>query len=888
MSNLIPRLNATLDGRYAVDRQIGEGGMATVFLAQDLKHKRPVALKVLKPELSAVVGAERFLAEIETTASLQHPHILPLFDSGEADRLLFYVMPFVEGETLRDRLEREGQLPVDEAIRIAKAVASALDYAHRHGVVHRDIKPANILLQDGQPVVSDFGIALAIGAAGGRLTETGLSVGTPYYMSPEQATGDQSIGPASDTYSLAAVLYEMLVGEPPYPGKTAQAVLGKILQGQAVSATSMRRSIPPNVDAAIRKGLERLPADRFTRADDFARALSDPGFRHGVDTSSRDEAPSPARRLVAAAGWVVAAALGGVLLWGPSPPAPVAPAGRFTIPEPDGSSFGRDGQLLPDGSGVLYVSESGRSDPMLWIRRWDESAGTPVAGTEGVGSRVARTSPDGNLVAFVVGYPGPLRVAPVLGGAVRTLVERSYGVGPWAPDGRTLYFVTDGAGIAKVDVDGVEGPTQLFPDPFPDSVAPVFDLIPARNALLFRHGPTSDFTRGMIKALDLGTGEVTPIVEGTGPAFVTPDGDLAYGTADGSLMVAPFDVPSLAITGAPAQVEAGLGTDQFSIVRFSISEDGSLLYLPGAGVTRGTPVWVDRAGRTEPVDRSWSPPVSATYSSLALSPEGDRIALALPVGGGRHELFVKRLADGALTRIPPVGPTDNRRASWSADGRSLIFVADAQGSISLWSIAADASSPPEEVRSDPREILEGLVTPGGDWLVYRVGSNSRGQTDDDILGVRLGTNEDPIPLVDTDAYDRQPTVSPNGRWLAYESTQSGRSEVYVRPFPQTGAWREQVSISGGSEPVWSRDGAELFYRGETQYVSVRVSGQEHIELGQRTELFPAEPFLRGLGHPMYDVTRDGRFLMILLGETTSSAAVLVRGWSQAVARQLGR
>jgi serine/threonine-protein kinase len=276
----IERLNAALTGRYVIDGELGEGGMATVYLADDLRHERKVALKVLKPELAAVVGADRFLAEIKTTANLQHPHILPLFDSGEADSFLFYVMPFIDGETLRDRLDRERQLPIDEALGIATAVANALHTAHELGVVHRDIKPGNILLSRGQPLVADFGIALAVGSAGGnRLTETGLSVGTPYYMSPEQATGDQVIGPASDTFALACVLYEMLVGEPPYPGATAQAVLGKIIQGVPVSATAVRRSIPLHVDAAIRKSLEKLPADRFTDAHEFAKALSDPSFR---------------------------------------------------------------------------------------------------------------------------------------------------------------------------------------------------------------------------------------------------------------------------------------------------------------------------------------------------------------------------------------------------------------------------------------------------------------------------------------------------------------------------------------------------------------------------------------------------------------------------------
>lgn len=282
----ITRLNTALEGRHHIERELGEGGMATVYLADDLKHERKVALKVLKPELAAVVGAERFLAEIKTTANLQHPHILPLFDSGQADTFLFYVMPYVEGETLRERIDRDKQLPVDEAVRVATSVANALHTAHEAGVVHRDIKPGNILLRKGEPLVADFGIALAVGSASGaRLTETGLSVGTPYYMSPEQATGDQAIGAASDIYALAAVLYEMLVGEPPYVGNTAQAVLGRILQGDPVSPTAARKSIPSNVDAALRKALERLPADRFTNAQSFARALADLSFRHGRSAS---------------------------------------------------------------------------------------------------------------------------------------------------------------------------------------------------------------------------------------------------------------------------------------------------------------------------------------------------------------------------------------------------------------------------------------------------------------------------------------------------------------------------------------------------------------------------------------------------------------------------
>ena len=273
------RLTTALADRYRIERELGQGGMATVFLAQDLKHDRRVALKVLKPELAAVLGAERFVVEIKTTASLQHPHILPLFDSGTADGFLYYVMPYVEGETLRDKLNRETQLGIDEAVKIATEVADALDYAHRHGVIHRDIKPENILLHDGRPMVADFGIALAVSAAaGGRMTETGLSLGTPHYMSPEQATAEKEITARSDVYSLGSVLYEMLTGTPPHTGASAQQIIMKIVTEEAPPVTTLRKSVPANVADAVVQALEKLPADRFTTAADFGQALRDPHF----------------------------------------------------------------------------------------------------------------------------------------------------------------------------------------------------------------------------------------------------------------------------------------------------------------------------------------------------------------------------------------------------------------------------------------------------------------------------------------------------------------------------------------------------------------------------------------------------------------------------------
>ena len=335
------QLRAALAGRYTIEGEIGAGGMAIVYVARDLRHARRVALKLLRPELGAILGAERFLSEIRVTANLQHPNLLPLFDSGEVtvghpelgegSSLLFYVMPYVEGESLRARLEREKQLPVDEAVRIAAAVAGALDYAHRHGVIHRDLKPENILLHDGQPLIADFGIALAVSNAGGtRITQTGLSLGTPHYMSPEQATGDRMVDGRTDIYALGAVTYEMLAGEPPHTGTTAQAIIAKLLTDEPRPVTQLRRSVPAHVDAAVRRSLEKLPADRFAAAHEFADALQGKGA-----LVARPVAPLSGEasrwKGIAMAAVTLAVLATGAAVWGwtrgrTAPPAPISPS----------------------------------------------------------------------------------------------------------------------------------------------------------------------------------------------------------------------------------------------------------------------------------------------------------------------------------------------------------------------------------------------------------------------------------------------------------------------------------------------------------------------------------------------------------------------------------
>ena len=639
MSDVVARLNAALKGRYAIERELGEGGMATVYLADDLKHERKVALKVLRPELAAVVGADRFIAEIKTTANLQHPHILPLFDSGEADSFLFYVMPYVEGETLQGRIDREKQLPVDEAVRIATAVANALDHAHRNKVIHRDIKPANILLQDGEPMVADFGIALAVGAAGGhRLTETGLSVGTPFYMSPEQATGDQIVGVQSDVYALACVLYEMLVGEPPYTGTTAQAVLGKIIQGAPVSATSIRGSIPTNVDAAMVRALEKLPADRFTGAQDFAKALADPGFRHGESVEAGVAAGVGPWKRLTIAGWGAAAAFAVALGWTLLRPEPPRPVERFESPFRDAQGpvvFTQQSlNLSPDGSMVVYRGPGPSGGTIqLWVRRWDDLDAVPVRGTVGAGE--PSVSPDGRELAFSQGFE--IKVLAFEGGPIRTLTTGSWP--RWGPDGYIYASVAGGS----VRVPATGGPadtvTQFTGD---DAFHAIFDFLPGgESALLHVNLPGGEFES---RAVNLATGEMKLLMFGEAPLYSSTGHLVAR--VDGTLMAAPFDPKAVELRGPAVALVDGVASH-------AMSRTGSLVYMTGAagaGVDDTELVWMTRSGSATPLQPGWAFDRGGTNFGWSLSPDGARVALRRRTEGN-NDIWIKELPAGPLRRL---------------------------------------------------------------------------------------------------------------------------------------------------------------------------------------------------------------------------------------------
>ncbi|MBA3895392.1 MAG: serine/threonine-protein kinase, partial [Gemmatimonadales bacterium] len=679
MTSASARLAAALADRYRIERELGQGGMATVYLAHDLKHDRKVALKVLKPELAAVLGAERFVIEIRTTAALQHPHILPLFDSGTADGFLYYVMPFIDGETLRSKLSRETQLGIAEAVKIASAVADALDYAHRHGVIHRDIKPENILLHDGRPMVADFGIALAVSAAaGGRMTETGLSLGTPHYMSPEQATAEREITARSDIYSLASVLYEMLSGSPPHTGASAQQIIMKIVTEDAAPVTKLRKAVPAHVAAAVFQALQKLPADRFETAKAFAEALANPSFATvasqadlGAPGSDR-RAPRPLDRLVQWLPWALTAVFAltslGLLRRGNGGHEVAVPT-RFAADLDSAQGYPRTSPVLvtPDGRSVIVSVTIGRQNVLL-RRRLDRLESSVIPGSEGAGR--AFLSADGRWVGFSA--HGKLMKLPIEGGTPVALADSvGFGGGSWGRDGTIIYSPTYQAGLWRVSSAGGDARLLTKPDSGGDELAHWWpELLPdGRHVLFTAYRTPTD--RATIEVLDLETGGRRVLMRNGVMGRYAASGHLLF-AREGSILAVPFDPEKLTVSGAPVVVVDDVAmnySDGFAA--YDVSPSGTLVVLPASAAgSRFQVVEVDRRG-TERVmlaglDRFRNP---------RFAPDLRRISLDIGSARGAPDVWVVDPGRGSRTRVT-AEPASDFGAAWTPDGRDLVYMSE--------------------------------------------------------------------------------------------------------------------------------------------------------------------------------------------------------------------
>jgi serine/threonine-protein kinase len=879
MTDLLDRLKTALADRYRIKHEIGSGGMATVYLAHDLKHDRKVAVKVLKPELAAVLGAERFVQEIKTTASLQHPHILPLFDSGEADGFLYYVMPFIEGETLREKLNRETQLGVEEAVRITREVSDALDYAHRNNVIHRDIKPENILLHDGRPMVADFGIALAVSAAaGGRMTETGLSLGTPHYMSPEQAVAEKDLTNRSDVYSLGCVLYEMLTGEPPHTGASAQAIVMKIVTDEARPVTELRKSVPPNVAAALATSLEKLPADRFESAARFADALTNTAFAvHSTVTRGIGSDPRTPRR------WVTAAVLGGLAflaVWGwlPQPGIGPAPVARYVaVAETellDGAPM-----LFPDGSAFLFVARVGTGS------RGAEASGILAAGSrrlyrrdigtletsplpETAGLTDAAVSPDGTRIAFTRGgrlYHMPIEGGPAtpIGGSLPTLGR---GI-TWLAQDTVAVASTSGVSVVglggrmPVAYGGVDTSRTrvLWPSALPGGRGVLVTLA------------TGAIEESQVALLTRDASEPRVLVERGTDARYLPTGHIVLARSDGSLHAVEFDLKGLEAAGLAVPILTGVAVDETGRAHFSTADDGTLLYMTATEPAR-TVVLVNRRGGEQQVTRD-----PRLYSEPRFSPDGQHIAVAV-LDGNTRDIWIWDIEQTTLSRLTH-GGTD-RYPQWSPDGQWIAFASYRDGPAGLFVRAANGDGEARVLDAGGYGRFPSSWTTDGRRVVAQV---MREDGTRDLVTFPVDSAEDASVYLRESWEEFSADISPDGRSVAYVSDESGRLEVYVRGFPGA-EHRTQVSRNGATEPRWSPTGREVFYRTvDGWFVAAAIRADSAITVHDRANLFRDE-YVRRDWITSYDVHPDGdRFLFVRTVEDDEPDLMLAdRGRSELV------
>ncbi|MGH7678513.1 MAG: protein kinase domain-containing protein [Gemmatimonadaceae bacterium] len=892
-TELREQLQIALGSTHVVERELGGGGMSRVFVATETAFGRKVVAKVLHPDLAQGVSVERFKREIALVAKLQHPHIVPLLSAGERDGVLYYTMPLIEGESLRERLEREIELPVVDAVRILREIAGALAYAHRHGLVHRDIKPDNVLFSDGTAVVTDFGIAKAITAAkthgdarGSTLTQLGTSLGTPAYMSPEQVTADPAVDHRADIYALGCVAFELLTGRPPFVGRGAQSLMAAHSNELPEDVVRLRPTTPPALAALVMQCLAKRPADRPQSAEEIGRALSSVVITPAGSLTwpAPQVSPRAGRRAIAIGGGLLLAGVAvGVLVSNvATPPQPEGAVRRFSITLPDsapmafiGSALFGNGRralaIAPDGSSLVYVARVGAAT-MLYSRRLDESLSRPVSGT--TGAFLPFFSPDGKWIAFFSGRE--LKRIGADGSGLVTLAQVANPIdGAWTERGQILvvedpetpHFVSESGGR----------PTPLAR--FPVSGSTTESALPGTNWLLTgarRRIGIVDLTSGAqrvvtasgvmavdsLGGVDADGGRAPVFLHGSAPVFAR-SGHIVYTASAeaGSLVAVPFDAARLRVLGPPSVVLQGIRQErgaQDSPGQYALSREGTLVYVAGANAARVVFVKRSRNGASDTL-----PLPAADYGAFRLSPSGRHLFFSMWPPNGPIEQYLADLT--RKTRLPLALDGAFGQATWWPGGESILStfggprqevltvrVSTMTGSIvdTVGSGAAVAAVSPDSSRLLIRRQDLSL------WLAPR----------DNILGGRRVTGP-PGWFA---------SFSPNGEWILYTGSVEGRFQVMLARVANPDE-RYQISRDGGEEGLWSKDGGEVVYRHESRWFGVRVSTRNGISYDAPRMLFEgAYTNVPGWSH---DLTPDGGHLL-LAGppEQTTTELQVVTNW----------
>jgi Tol biopolymer transport system component len=871
-------------GPYEILGPVGAGGMGQVYKAKDTRLARDVALKILPSDLAGQESFRtRFEREAKTISSLNHPNICALYDLGHetvsGTEVHYLVLELIEGESLADRLSK-GPLPLEQFMPCAVQIASALDAAHRRGIVHRDLKPGNIMLTKSGAKLLDFGLAKAtegsivagvstLPTREKPLTEQGTILGTFQYMAPEQLEG-QEADARTDIFALGAVLHEMATGHKAFDGKSRTSLIAAIVSAQPPPISSVQPMCPPALDHVVRKCLEKDPDDRWQSAKDVMSELQwidENGSRAGV--------PAPIamrRRTRERLSWLItAAALAAAVTFGigyarraPRPAAVV----RFLIPTATGLTTVGSPRVSPNGRYVAFDATDSTGKRQIWVRPLDAIEARPVPGTEGATQR-AFWSPDSRFIGFMAG--GKLKKVEITGGPPQTICDAPTGSdSAWSPEGVILFDGRPNDPILRVPAAGGVAKPEVSPDTAKGELGTAWpEFLPdGRHFLYIALATKAEESKLMVRALD--SKEAKPLLNTVSRVLYSPPGYLLY-VREQTLVAQAFDARSLEIKGEPIPVAENLGMNATGLAPFSISKDGVLAYRGGETQSRQL-VWVDRNGK-----EGGTVGETGEYGDLWPSPDWKRLVFDMPEPrSGKSDLWIRDLARGVTSRFT-FDPADDTSPVWSPDGRRIVFSSNRSGTEDLYEKDASGAGEEQLLLATKEEKYASDWSHDGSYIVFF----GRGaETGWDIWALPMKGDKKAFPVVKTRFNELCPVLFPDGRFIAYQSNESGRPEVYVQEFPEPRS-KWQVSTNGGREPFWRADGREMYYLAlDSKLMSVPIDSGATFSAGTPQALFQARlQLITARGH--YHPAPDGqRFLTLApLGRDAILPMTVVLNWT---------
>ena len=877
---------------YKIIEKIGQGGMGEVYRAEDTNLSREVAIKVLPEQFTQdPQRLARFEREAKLLASLNHPNIAAIYGLEEADGVRFLALELVPGETLADRVAR-GPLPVEEALEICRQIAEGMEAAHEKGVIHRDLKPANVkVTPEGQVKILDFGLAKAFEAEvpvtdisqsptlTEEMTRAGVILGTAAYMSPEQARGKQ-VDKRADIFAFGCLLYELLTSKRAFGGETVTDTLAKVLEGEP-DWRLLPGTIPSTIRFLMSRCLQKKPGKRLQHIDG-ARILIEEALTGATNASAIEVGGAIQSALwKRAIPWSVAfiaVAAAGMAMWRVTTPTPV-PLMEFMITPPPSAALTEGGPpdlaISPDGRHVIYRATGEKGRTQLYLRALDDVAVTQIPGTEDANFHFF--SADGNSVAFAVA--GKLKKVSLMGGPPTTLCDAStFAAGSWSAED-TIVFAASTRGLYRVSASGGEPEVLVVPDENGEDYQHA-EILPGGKAVLFTMRRDNNYR---VHLLSLETGEHRVLLEAARQAHYAATGHLIYAQPNsGTLMAAPFDLTRLEVTGDPVAVLEGVRQNTLFAVDYSFSSNGTLVYVSGEESPEYSLLWVDREGREQRITEE-----KGDFLTPRVSPDGTRIALTILDQDGSRNVWVHDLQTDSLRRLTFEGSV-NSRPVWTPDGQWITFVSDRGGSRALYRKPADGSGQAELLTESEYEMAPGpnSWSPDGSVLAFRIGGPNTGNSD--IWTLPLEGDREPQPFISSPHIERGPVFSPDGRWLAYASTETGSYSVYVTPYPEPEVKWLVSDEDGGIEPVWSPDGSELFYRRGEEIMVVSVATEPTFSSGKPSVLLEGSSYRSSTispGYPYYDISPDGqRFLMLKKEQGRETQIHVVLNWFEELKR----